>query len=328
MRATRGFMDAQIVGAFARLGLPELLAGGPVGLAELAVRLGADVDALSRFLRSAVTIGVVGVDEAGCFVETPMTVLLRPGPRSLANFVLTYTDPGMFRPWEQLDNVVRSGHNHTESVLGSDLWEYYRQHEDISRMFGQTMGEQSEFAADVALDRMDLMGPKRFVDVGGSHGVLVSRVLEKNPEATGVLFDLPEVIERARGYVADRGLTDRVELVPGSFLENVPTGGDMYLLKSVLCDWDDEHCVRILSNIRQAAGPDTPVVVLDWLRSAEPTYFMDVTSLGLLVLTDGKVRDEGEFRELFGKAGFDVKRIETATDSWLQITLFELVQAS
>ncbi|WP_165912803.1 methyltransferase [Tamaricihabitans halophyticus] len=257
-----------------------------------------------------------------------MTVLLRPGPRSLANFVLTYTDPGMFRPWEQLDNVVRSGHNHTESVLGSDLWEYYRQHEDISRMFGQTMGEQSEFAADVALDRMDLMGPKRFVDVGGSHGVLVSRVLEKNPEATGVLFDLPEVIERARGYVADRGLTDRVELVPGSFLENVPTGGDMYLLKSVLCDWDDEHCVRILSNIRQAAGPDTPVVVLDWLRSAEPTYFMDVTSLGLLVLTDGKVRDEGEFRELFGKAGFDVKRIETATDSWLQITLFELVQAS
>ncbi|TCP56774.1 O-methyltransferase [Tamaricihabitans halophyticus] len=324
MRATRGFMDAQIVGAFARLGLPELLAGGPVGLAELAVRLGADVDALSRFLRSAVTIGVVGVDEAGCFVETPMTVLLRPGPRSLANFATAFTSPGLYRPWEQLHNVVLTGRNQMESVVGAGLWEYYRQHDDEARAMAQTMGEQSEFAADVALDRMDLMGPKRFVDVGGSHGVLVSRVLEKNPEATGVLFDLPEVIERARGYVADRGLTDRVELVPGSFLENVPTGGDVYMMRAVLCDWDDEHCVRILSNIRQAAGPGTPVIVLDWLLPEAPDYFLDVTSLGLLVLSDGKVRDEAEFRELFGKAGFDVKRIETATDSWLKVTLFEL----
>ncbi|WP_165912804.1 methyltransferase [Tamaricihabitans halophyticus] len=253
-----------------------------------------------------------------------MTVLLRPGPRSLANFATAFTSPGLYRPWEQLHNVVLTGRNQMESVVGAGLWEYYRQHDDEARAMAQTMGEQSEFAADVALDRMDLMGPKRFVDVGGSHGVLVSRVLEKNPEATGVLFDLPEVIERARGYVADRGLTDRVELVPGSFLENVPTGGDVYMMRAVLCDWDDEHCVRILSNIRQAAGPGTPVIVLDWLLPEAPDYFLDVTSLGLLVLSDGKVRDEAEFRELFGKAGFDVKRIETATDSWLKVTLFEL----
>lgn len=326
MRLARGYMASQIVGAAARLGLAEQLQDGPRKVTALARAMGADEDALLRFLRAAVSVGLARPQGTDSFAKTPMLELLLPGDRSLRSFVLSFTGPGLYRPLEEMHNVVKDGRSHTADVLGGDLWAYYKEHDDESTWFADTMGEQSEFAADVVLPRHDFTGGKKVVDVGGSHGVLLSRVLENTPDATGVVFDLPEVVSRARDYVQRRGLTDRVEFAGGSFLEEIPSGGDVYLLKSILCDWDDESCVKILSNIHRASAPGTPLIVLDWLLPEEPDWFLDVTNIGLLAYTNGRVRNEEQYRALFEKAGYDLKRIETATDSWLRVTVFEAVR--
>ncbi|ALG10920.1 methyltransferase [Kibdelosporangium phytohabitans] len=323
MSYARGYMSSQIVGAAARLKLAEHLADGPLTSAELAGKLGADVEGTRRLLRAAASIGLVERLADDRFGETTMTTLLRPGPRSLSSFVLSFTSPGLYRPLEQMHNVVLDGHSHTSDVLGKGLWEYYKENPEESTWFAETMSEQSEFAADIVVPRLDVKDVKRIVDVGGSHGVLLSRVLEANPHTTGVLFDLPEVVERAKDFVGRRGLLDRVEFVPGSFLEELPKGGDLYLLKSILCDWDDDSCVRVLSNFREAAEPGTPLVVSDWLLPEQPDTFLDITNLGLLAYTDGKVRTEAQYRELFDRAGVELERITTASDNWLQVTLLE-----
>nr|AHX24697.1 O-methyltransferase [uncultured bacterium] len=320
---TRGYMSSQIVGAAARLRVAEHLADGPVTSAELASKISADPGATSRFLRAAASIGLVEHLGGDRFAESAMTPLLRSGRRSLVSFVLSFTGPGLYRPLEQLHNVVLEGHEHTERTLGKGLWDYYKENDEESTWFADTMGEQSEFAADILIPRVNFTDTKRIVDVGGSHGVLLSRVLEAHPHTSGVLFDLPEVVERAKDYIAERGLTDRVEFVPGSFLEELPAGGDLYLLKSILCDWDDDSCVRVLSNFRAAAAPGTPLVVSDWLLPEKPDLFLDITNIGLLAYTNGQVRNESQYRELFRRADVDLERITTAEDNWLQVTLFE-----
>ena len=96
--------------------------------------------------------------------------------------------------------------------------------------------------------------PGTVVDVGGGAGTLLAEVLRQRPEIGGVLLERPGMLEHARGYLAEQGVADRCELVEGDFFASVPAGGDVYVLKSVLHDWDDERCVAILQQLPRRDG--------------------------------------------------------------------------
>ena len=70
-----------------------------------------------------------------------------------------------------------------------------------------------------------------------------------------MLYDLPQVVEGAPELLQKYGVTDRVRIEGGSFLDAVPEGGDAYVLKNVIHDWPDAEAVTILSNVRKAARP-------------------------------------------------------------------------
>jgi len=69
-------------------------------------------------------------------------------------------------------------------------------------------------------------------------GVLLASILRQNLAARGVLFNVPRVIDAAASFL-DSEIARRIQFVPGNFLEGVPAGGDLYILKSILHDWND-----------------------------------------------------------------------------------------
>jgi hypothetical protein len=157
---------------------------------------------------------------------------------------------------------------------------------------------------------------RTIVDVGGGHGLLLARLLEAVPTARGVLFDLPEVIQGARAELAARGLAERCSLVGGSFFDAVPSGGDGYIMKWILHDWDDAACHRILRTIRSVIPPDGRVVVVDRLipervtddASLRVNLLMDLT---MLMTHMGRERTEKEFGRIFEQSRFALGSVRT-----------------
>ena len=157
--------------------------------------------------------------------------------------------------------------------------------------------------------RTDFSAASKLVDVGGAHGALVGAIVQKYPQATGIIVDLPHVVAGTKPAIEARGLAGRIEVMGGDFFKEVPSGGDIYLLKHILHDWNDEKCVSILENVRKAMKPTSKVLVVEFAlpENATPSlaHLMD---LNMLVMLDGRERTKDQYGALFAKAGLRLSR--------------------
>ncbi|MFC7589032.1 methyltransferase [Nonomuraea antimicrobica] len=149
------------------------------------------------------------------------------------------------------------------------------------------------------------------VDVAGGKGHILATVLHANPHMRGILFDLEHVADHARRTLADEGLSDRAEVVAGDFFAGVPAGGDVYLLASVLHNWDDEDALKILGNVRDAMNPDGRVLVLEVVLpdSEEPHLGKDIDMRMLAIFNGGTERSHDEYAALLGRAGLALTEV-------------------
>jgi len=134
--------------------------------------------------------------------------------------------------------------------------------------------------------------------------------LQAHPQMSGVLFDLPHVIESAKRHIDAAGLTGRCEVVAGDFFESVPSRGDAYILKSIIHDWDDEHALKILQNCLRAMAENGKLLLVEGvIPPGNETSFGKLVDLHMLVMADGGERTEAEYRALFAAAGFTLTNI-------------------
>lgn len=138
--------------------------------------------------------------------------------------------------------------------------------------------------------------------------MLLAAILAAHPAARGVLFDLPHVVAGAQDLLARQGVAERCRIVEGDFFVSVPEGGDLYLLKHVIHDWDDERAVAILRACRKAMRPEARLQLFECVlperasEGAPEAYLLD---LEMLVMTPGgRERTAAEFAELLSDAGF------------------------
>lgn len=303
---------SQVIAETARLGIADELAGGPRTTAELARATGAHEQSLGRFLGASVAAGLLTAD-GDRFALTELGELLRSGEGSLRNYAISRLAPLQWRPWERLHDTVLSGKPSQREVLGMDMWAYLDANPEEGRYFDRTMDELTAAAAAKLTAAVDFTPYHRIVDVGGGLGRMLGHILDAAPHARGVLYDRPEVVERAAEDLRARGHADRVEAVGGDFLTEAPPAGDLYLLKQVLCDWNDEHCRAILSSCYRAAPAGSTLLIIDVLRpeeiTASPVHFFD---LGLMLTLDGRVRTREEYRELLVSAGYRLGEVTEA----------------
>ncbi|HKS21354.1 MAG TPA: methyltransferase [Thermoanaerobaculia bacterium] len=313
MQMVMGVWVAQIASAVAQLGVADNIAKGKVSVDELAAECSANPEALYRLLRAAATIGLCAETAPRHFALTPIGDALRSdAPHSMRDFLVAETAPGHWLPWGRLADAIRRGGPMTEEVLGESAWDYYASHIDEAKCFARGMSNLSTIASEDVARVYEPGDVKRIVDVGGSEGVLLRGLLARVPGARGVLFDRPEIIDAAKGAIASSGMADRIEIVGGDFLSEVPDGADLYVLKSILHDWPDAQCETIVRNVHRAAAPDSRLLVVEMTMpdgpagAPSPVPLMD---MNMLVMLGGRERTASEFGALLARCGYMVERV-------------------
>jgi SAM-dependent methyltransferase len=315
-----GFQVARALHAAARLRVADLLAGGPRDATRLAADTGMHPDALVRLMRLLVCAGVFSQDDRGAFGLTPLSMHLRSRIRgSLRDFILFHLGPEAYRAWQELDYSLETGHTGFDRAFGMGVWDYRALHQEYAGLFDRAMSDvtRAHIEAILAAYRFDAFGS--IVDVGGGTGQLLGRVVAATPGVKGVLFDLPHVAERARGYIASLGLDGRCEVVAGDVFAGLPAGADAYVLSRVIHDWDDAQTLRILRNCRRAMQPHGRVLVMERIlpEKVEPLPALRsllVSDLTMMVMNGGRERTEAQYRDLLSKSGLALaKTIATAS---------------
>ncbi len=312
-----GFAISQCLYVATALGIPDRLRGGAATCDTLAAETRCDPDALRRVLRALAGIGVVAEDARGAFALTAEGALLASDANNtVAAEVQHMLGPSSWRAWGDLLESVRTGRAAFPRIFGEDAWSYRARNAEAGGAFAAMMTEVSRREMEVALDHIDLSAARRVVDVGGAHGVALAAVLARNSRLTGILFDRADVVAGANDTLERAGVLDRCKLVAGDFFTEVPRGGDVYLLKSILHNWDDDDAGRILASCRRAMAPGAALVVIEPVRG--PATHDDASSsildLHMLVIHGGRQRAIDEHRALLAAAGFALTRHAALAD--------------
>ena len=313
LQLSTGYIVSAAIQVAVKLGVPDRLVAGPATTADLATGTGVKEDALYRVLRVLAMVGVFAETAPRTFALTPAAEVLCSGrPDSMRDTVLWMSDAFHFRIYAETLHSVRTGEPSVEKVTGLGAFDLFARDQELSAVFNNAMTSFSASIIPAVVNAYDFSSINTLVDVAGGHGEVLMNILEAHAGMRGVLFDLDHVITGAIPRIEGRALGSRCEVVSGDFFKAVPGGGDAYILKHIIHDWDDERATTILKNIRAVLQrkPNGRVLLLEAVIQAgnEPD-FAKLLDLEMLVGPGGRERTADEFKALFVGAGFELARI-------------------
>lgn len=306
-----GFFPSAVLSVAVRLRIPDLVADGPMSSDELADATNTHPPSLYRLLRALAYLGILEETDPGNFGLTDMGALLRSDdPHSMAATTQLFCGEGVWRSWGDLMAGVQTGRPSFERGIGLDPFAEFAQNAEASRNFNRAMSEGTLREAPGILGSYDFTQFGTLVDVGGGDGALLGSILSATPGLQGIVFDTTAGAGEAEDRLSGLGVADRGQVVEGDFFESVPEGADAYIMKSVIHDWDDEKCVTILSNCRQAMKADGKVLIVEPVvpETVKPSFALlgvVMSDLNMLVNTGGKERTEEEFASLLRSADLE-----------------------
>jgi SAM-dependent methyltransferase len=322
----RGYWVSQIVGTLARLEIADRLAHGPLEPSALAKAVECEPRATLRLLRAAVSVGLIAALPDGRFGLAPAGELLRSDvPDSVRDFAIAMTAPGHWLPWGRLTEAIRKGERQAAAALGHELFDYYAANPSEGSAFTGAMANHSAGVAGALARALDTSAENHVVDIGGASGTIIAALLKVNPALRGTILERADVVPRAEAELTKLGLSSRCRAVAGDFFDSVPEA-DLYILKIILHDWDDQQSVTILRNCARAMRPNGRVVLVERLVPEHgDAGEAALSDLNMLVLLPGRERTTSEFAELFRAAGLKLDRISELTSS---LTLIEASSAA
>jgi len=297
---------AQAVYAVVKLGVPDLLAAGPLPARELAERTGADPLALYRLLRALALNGLLEQTAPGTFALNAASEPLRSDVPGSVRYNALMQGEEVYGAFAEIMYSLRTGRPAFEKVHGRGFYEYLDANPEAARIFNESMGDQP---VPEGVEARDWSGVSTVVDVGGGNGALLAAVLADRPGMRGVLLERPEALDSARERLGAAGVADRVELTGGDFFTAVPGGGDVYVLARVLHNWADDAAVRILLRVREAMGTAARLLVAEEFMpaaGAPGAGARAMVDLLMLVTQEGHDRTAAEYGDLLAAAGFAV----------------------
>ena len=316
-----GTIITQMVAVAAQLKIADFLDGDPKSVEDLAAATDTHAPTLYRLLRALAHLGIFAETAPQHFTLTPLASLLQSdAPDSLQRYAILFGTPLWYGSLTNLLRSVQTGGSALEITFGMKLFEYLQQHPADGAIFNEAMTSVSRQEAIAVREAYDFSPLRTLVDVGGGHGMLLTTIVKANPALKGILFDRPAVVEGARALMQQEGVSDRCQLLGGDFFTAVPKGGDAYVLKYIIHDWDYERARKILSHCREAMRPDSRVLVVDVVFPTGNTPFVGKLKdmVMLSVSPSGMERTAAEFQDLFSESGFKLNRI-IATNSIVSI---------
>jgi hypothetical protein len=239
-----------------------------------------------------------------------MAELLRTGiPSSMRALAITYNEE-MYQAWGNMLHSIQTGEPAFAHRFGMGPFPYFMQNPEADRIFNEAMIGYTHQVANAVVGVYDFSAFGTVADVGGGYGTLLAAILQSNPSARGILFDVPHVIDAAQGFLNTTGVADRCTGVAGDFFTAVPAGADAYVLSQILHDWEDEQCLTILKHTRRVTPKDGKLLVVELvIPPGNEPFFGKWLDLHMLAIPGGRERTEAEYSTLFRDAGFELTNI-------------------
>jgi O-methyltransferase domain len=302
-----GYVTSTALQLAVQVGVADHRAAGPRTAQQLAAATDTNEDALYRVLRALASVGAFDEVEPRRFALTPAADILRKdAPRSIHDVVVFIADPLHMRVYADAIESLRTG---------KPVFEWFAEHPEYSSTFNNAMTNMSAAIVPAVLEAYDFGDIGVLVDVAGGHGQVLRSILRTYPAMRGILMDLDHVLAGAKPYIEADGVADRCQTVAGDFFKAVPPGGDAYMMKHIIHDWDDERAAQILRSIHTAMGSKHGKVILleGVLAPGNEPGLGKIMDLEMLLLPGGRERSAEEFRGLFDRAGFDLVRVMPTT---------------
>ncbi|MFC0629388.1 methyltransferase [Kribbella deserti] len=306
--AAARFFTSQAIFAFTRLGLADILAQGNTPIINLASATGTHEQSLSRVLRAVAHSGLVTIDPNATVSLTDMGHLLRiDHPMSLRPLVIYLAEDWMWHCASDMEASLKTEVPAFDRRYQQSLFEFFEARKDRALIFDEAMTASSRYTNAAFLDAYRIPDHSRVIDIGGGQGNFISEILESNTTLSGTLFDLPRVIQSAR---TNDAISGRCEFIEGNFFDRVPSGGDIYILRGVIHDWNDEDAVAILKNCRSAMTRRSKLLILETMAPPIEHYFPgQFIDFQIFLLTPGRERTEAEFRSLLAASGLKLRQV-------------------
>lgn len=305
--------DTTAIMAAAEAGLFDRLTTEPRTAAEVAGDLGFDAgeDAVDRLLRSLTATGLVVTAGPGRYALGAGGALLRsdePGSvRSLYRMVGGPLGRGLVGGHLVLRNGAPTAF---EQVNGAPPFDYLYAHPEEGGVFNAAMVDFGVTLGTPPIHAYDFSGLRRLVDVGGGHGQLAMEVLHRYPQIEATVFDAPEVVAQTAVEIERAGLAGRCQAMGGDFFKSVPAGGDCYVLRWIIHDWNDERAGTILRCCREAIDPDGRLLLFEVVvPDVDGPHVARTLDWVMLACVSGRERTEAEYAALLAGAGFRLTRV-------------------
>ena len=309
---TLGVAQTHALSVAAQLELADLLKDSPQSITALAAATRTHQPTLGRLMTMLCHMGVFAETAPGQFSCTALGALLQSdAPNSVRHYAMLMSGDWFSQTWPHLIQSLYTGTSAFEPIFGTTIYQYFQQHRAAEAVLQQAMSELSIQEGLAIREAYDFAPCHTIVDVGGGHGCLLATLLQALSAGRGVLFDLPSVVDSTQAMSTLAAFQERCQLVGGNFLEGVPIGGDIYILKRILIDRTDVEARTVLTNIRTAMGRRGRLLVAD--PESHSQYGMSL-DMFMLVMLGGHLRSNAEMHELFAQSGFQLTRtVETSS---------------
>jgi O-methyltransferase domain len=303
--ALGGLLIGPCLSSVTRLKVADALGDTPRTVAELAADTGVDPGALRRMLRLLAAHGVFACSQDSVTHTAASQLLRGDHPYSMRDFVAVFGTALAAEFLGYFDYVLQTGNPAPYEVNTGGFFAFLQADPERGQMFDRAMSSKARLQIASITAAYDFSASGSVADIGGGLGHLLQAVLDVAPQATGVLFDLPPVIENAAAAASDR-----LSLQAGDFFTGPLPAADTYLIMDVIHDWDDDQAAALLSAVRKAALPQARALVIENILADVPgPDYSKINDIVMLVATGGRQRSRGEHEKLLNSAGWRLERV-------------------
>ena len=312
-----GFLVSRALYVVAELQIADEMVDGPKTSQEIANRLNLNVDAVFRLLRMLVSHGVFICQDNKFALNELAELITMTHPQSMHGFLL-HEDRDRWNAYGHMSYSIRTGKATFDHLYGLGYFDYIAQDTKKSEQFDRGMATLSETENRQVATHFDFGLYATIIDVGGGVGGLLAQIMHRHKNSSGILYELPHIENIAQKYLAMQYLDNRVKVVSGNFLNHIASHGDLYLLKRILHDWNDEISIQILKNCRIAMAQGAKIVVFDCVVP-EGSEFNISKDIDIIMMTvfGGKERTSSDFEKLFAAAGLQIDKISPIAGTML-----------
>lgn len=309
MKKIYGYYVSFSIGFCAKVEIPRLLQNGECSIVELSKKTKTHEEALLKVMRLLVANDIFIESAPKTFKNNSFSEMLMSEFEFLSQLHVSQV---FQESWQNMEYSIKTGKSATKHTTGHSFYDYLNQEEnrETRDIFDKAMINIQNEDSKVIHNYYDFSGHQKIYDIGGGSGRFLSSIKEKYAHISATLFETEAVLKK----INKNALAD-IALFQGNFFESVPDDGELYILRHIIHNWNDEEAIQILKNCVKNTTDEARFLVLEMLLDEETKPEQKSENIAIyrdihmLVALGGEQRTLTQFKTLFSKANLEIKEI-------------------